>query len=221
MSKTYNIGILRVLTTDDEKILLSHQKILGEHFPEFNIETRCIQNQYNGIHDEDTFNIAFPKIVELSKEWEKDIDGLIISCTGDPALQYLKEILSIPVIGAGISTACVSLNYGENIGIIGIEEHTPFIYEEILGDRIKGYEVPKGVVTTNGLQTNEGKKSVLDSAQKLKENGCDVIVLACTGLSTSGAASLLKDIGIPVVDAVLSEGTMMKYMLIEKSIKDN
>lgn len=219
MNKDYKVGILRVLTTDDEKILLSHQRILEEHFPEFNIETRCIQNQYDGIHDEETFNLAFPKIVELAKNWEKSIDGLIISCAGDPALQHLKKILTIPVTGAGISAACISLNYGENIGIIGIEEHPPVIYEEILGDRIKGYELPKGVVTTNDLQTVKGKKSVLDSALKLKECGCDVIVFACTGLSTSGAAVLLKDIGIPVVDAVVAEGIMMKFMLIEKFMK--
>lgn len=221
MKKNYKIGILRVLTTNDEKILLSHQKILEEHFPEFNIETRCIQNQYDGIHDEETFNLAFPKIVELAKNWEKSIDGLIISCAGDPAVQHLKKVLSIPVTGAGISASCISLSYGEKIGVIGIEEHLPVIYEELLGDKIKGYELPKGITTTNDLQTAQGKRSVLNSAQKLKECGCDVIVFACTGLSTSGAAVLLKDIGIPVVDAVLAEGIMMKFMFIEKFMKGN
>lgn len=221
MEKNYKIGILRVLTTDDEEILLSHQKILEEYFTEFRIETRCIPDQYNGIHDEETYNIAFPKIVELAKDWEKSLDGLIISCAGDPALGYLRDVLSIPVVGGGTAATCISLNNGNNIGIIGIEKHPPAIYNEVLGDKIKGYELPDGVITSNDLQTENGKKAVKNSALKLKEIGCDVIVFACTGLSTSGAASYLKDIGLPIVDAVIAEGIMMKFMLIEKSVRGN
>lgn len=215
MIKKYNIGILRVLSTDDEKILLSHQKILEKHFIEFNLETKCLPDQYDGIHDTETFNKAYPKILELAKKWENVIDGLIISCAGDPALKHLRKILSIPVVGAGISAACISLNYGDNIGIIGIEKNPPAVYEEVLGSKIKGYELPNGILTTNDLQTEKGMQAVLDSAMKLKEQGCNVITFACTGLSTSGAASYIKDIGIPVVDAVLAEGAMMKFMLMK------
>lgn len=219
MKNTYRVGILRVLTTDDENVLLSHQRILEKYFSEFDIKTKCIPNQFDGIHDEETFNEAFPKIVELAKEWEKDLEGLIISCAGDPALGYLREVLSIPVIGAGISTACISIGCGDNIGVIGIEKFPPVAYYEILEDRLIGYELPRGIKNTNDLQTDEGKKSVVESALRLKDMGCDVIAFACTGLSTAKAAYLLKDIGIPVVDAVIAEGTMMKFMLIEKHIK--
>ena len=221
MDNACRVGILRVLTTDDEKVLLSHQRILEKHFPEFDIETKCIHDQFDGIHDEETFNEAFPKIVELAKEWEKDLDGLIISCAGDPALGYLRNILSIPVIGAGIATACISIGYGDNIGIIGIEKFPPVAYHEILEDRLIGYELPRGIKNTNDVQTDEGKKSIIESALRLKDLGCDVIAFACTGLSTAKAAYLLKDIGLPIVDSVIAEGTMMKFMLIEKSIKES
>ena len=219
MDNACRVGILRVLTTDDEKVLLSHQRILEKHFPEFDIETKCIHDQFDGIHDEETFNEAFPKIVELAKEWEKDLDGLIISCAGDPALGHLRNILSIPVVGAGISTASISIAYGDNIGIIGIEKFPPVVYREILEDRLIAYELPAGIENTNDLQTDEGKKSVIESALRLKDMGCDVIAFACTGLSTARAAYLLKDIGLPVIDSVIAEGTIMKFMLIEKSIK--
>jgi Asp/Glu/hydantoin racemase len=216
---SYKIGLIRVLTTKKTEILLSHQKIIQNNFPEFEIETKCIQDQFEGIHDEKTLNIAFPKIVKLAKEWEKNIDGLIISCAGDPAVEHLRKILSVPVVGAGVSAACMSLNFGKKVGIIGIEQYPPKSYEEILKDRLFAYELPEGVVTTNDLQTDQGRESITNSAKNLKSIGCDVITFACTGLSTTGAATLLKDIGLPVVDAVMAEGAMMKFMLMEKNKK--
>lgn len=216
MSERKRIGIIRVLTTSDDNILLSHQNIIKKHFPEFDIETKCIPDQYEGIHDEETYNLAFPKIIKLAQEWEKDIDGLIISCAGDPAVANLRKMLSIPVVGAGIAAACMSLNYGSKIGIIGIEQYPPVAYEEILGDRIIAYELPEGVVNTNDLQTEDGKKAIIRSAENIKRLGCDAIAFACTGLSTAGAATMLKDIGLPIIDAVLAEAAMMKFMLMTK-----
>ncbi len=211
----FRIGIIRVLTTEDEKELLSHQRILEGLFPEFIFESKCIPDQYEGIYNSETLKIAFPKIVKLAQDWEPDLDGLIISCAADPALDYLRKILSIPVAGAGISAACMAMNYGEKIGIIGIEKSPPAAFKKILGDKIISNEMPQGVKNTKDLRTPKGKKAVLNSALKLKEMGCDTIALACTGLSTSGAATLLKDVGVPIVDAVAAEGMMIKFMLIE------
>jgi allantoin racemase len=211
------IGVIRVLTTTDEQILYSHQNIIQKHFPEFDIETKCIPDQYEGIHDEQTYNIGFPKVINLAKEWEEHLDGLIISCAGDPAVANLREMLSIPVVGAGIAAACLSLNYGSKIGVIGIEQYPPIAYDEILGDRLIAYELPEGVSNTNDLQTKEGKQAILKSAKNLKQIGCDVIVFACTGLSTAGASDIIKEIGIPVIDAVIAEAAMMKFMLMTNS----
>lgn len=221
MNKKYKIGILRVLTTEDSKILTAHQKILENLFSEFEYETKCIPDQYEGIHDEVTYNAAFPKIIDLASKWENDIDGLIVSCAGDPAVRHLQDTLSIPVVGAGISAASLSLNYGEKVGIIGIEEYPPPAYEDILGNRIIGYELPEGIENTNDLQTEKGRESIVESAMRLKGKGCDVIVFACTGLSTANAVDMLKDIGIPVVDAVVAEGTIMKYKITEKSMRES
>lgn len=219
MKMNTKIGILRVLTTEDSKVLMAHQKILEKYFPEFTYITKCIPNQFEGIHDEKTYDQAYPKIVELAKEWEVEIDGLIISCAGDPAVKYLQKKLSIPVVGAGISTASLSLNFGERVGIIGIEISPPLAYEEVLGDRLVGYELPKGIVNSNDLQTEKGKVAVLKSVKTLLEKKCDVLAFACTGLSTANTLHMLKDIDVPVIDAVIAEGLMMKYKIMEKNLK--
>lgn len=214
------IGILRVLTTEDSKVLMAHQRILEKYFPEFTYLTKCIPDQFEGIHDEKTYDQAYPKIVELAKEWETEIDGLIISCAGDPAVEYLQKELSIPVVGAGIATASLSLNFGKKVGIIGIELSPPPVYEEVLGDRIVGYELPKDIVSTNSLQTEKGKVAILNSVKVLLAKDCDVLAFACTGLSTVNAIQMLKDIDIPVIDAVIAEGFMMKFKMMERELKE-
>lgn len=205
----YKVGIIRVLTTADENVLLAHQEKLGAMFPQFELETKCIQDQYEGIHDDETHNIAVPKIVKLAQEWEKDLDGIIISCAGDPAVDVLSRQLHIPVVGGGKSTAVLSLAGSNKVGIIGIEDVPPKKYTEILKDKIISYEKPRGIVSTNDLQTEEGKQEIINSALRLIELGADTIAFACTGLTTANAKSFLKHLNVRILDAVESEGIMM------------
>lgn len=205
----FKIGILRVLTTDNNEVLFSHEKILGEMFPQFELKTKCIPNQYEGIHDENTYNYAVPKIINMAVEWENELDGLIISCAGDPALRILREKLKIPVVGGGHSAAVLSINYGNKIGIIGIEDKPPKAYSEILQEKIIGYELPEGIENTNDLQTYYGRNAIRNSAIKLIEKGANVICFACTGLSTINAKKFLQDLDVPIIDAVIAEGTIM------------
>ncbi|MGD9567098.1 MAG: aspartate/glutamate racemase family protein [Sedimentibacter sp.] len=219
--KKYNIGILRVLTIDDKEVLELHQNILKNYLPEFNFETRCIPNQYKGLYNKDAHDKAFPDIIKIAKEWENEIDGLIISCADDPGVNYLKKELSIPVIGAGSSVACLSMLYDLKVGIIGIEQKPPENVINLIGERISGYIVPEGVVNTNDLQTEEGKKAILDSAYKLKDMGAEIIIFACTGLTTAGAIKIIKEVELPVVDGVIAEGLAMKALLINKEYNGN
>jgi len=212
--KKYNIGILRVLTIDEKEGLELHQNVLKSYFPEFNFETRCIPNQYRGLYNKEAHEKAFPDIVCMAKEWEKEIDGLIISCADDPGVNYLRKELSIPVVGAGLSSSCLALLYNLKVGVIGIQNNPPENVIGILGEKFAGYTIPEGVVNTNDLQTEEGKKATLASAYKLKELGAEIIVFACTGLTTSGAIEIIKEVGLPVVDGVIAEGLAMKALLI-------
>jgi len=54
---------------------------------------------------------------------------------------------------------------------------------------------------------SEGKEKALKSIKYLREKGAEVVALACTGYSTVGIArDLEKEVGIPVLDAVIASG---------------
>jgi len=203
------IGLIRVLSVKDKKLAGSHGKLIEEYFPDLQIISRCINNQPKGIYDEETKKIAIPKIIKLGSQIEKEekVKAIIISCADDPGVKELRKLLKIPVIGAGSSVAALSLSYGGKVGTFGITEQAPPIMREILGKHLVADTKPEGIKTTLDLMTDEGKRNAFKSIKYLKEQGAEVIALACTGYSTIGIANdLEKAIGIPVLDAVIAAG---------------
>ncbi|MDD3426876.1 MAG: aspartate/glutamate racemase family protein [Aminobacterium sp.] len=205
------IALIRVLTSRDPQVLESHGKILMALFPEWDVCSYCIPDQPEGIHDEETKKRALPKIERLAFSLlPENFDGIIVSCADDPAVESLRRQLSIPVIGAGRSTALLALGVGRRVGVIGITDETPAGMKDILKDFLIKEIRPKEVHSTLDLMTCEGRAAVLKEAMNLKKEGADVIALACTGMSTVSLASeIKKEVNIPVIDPVSAEGALM------------
>ncbi|MCI8638990.1 MAG: hydantoin racemase [Coprococcus sp.] len=215
MDKRWKVGLIRVVTLNDERLARMHGEIIMEKFPCLEVETKCIPDQYEGIHSPETKKQAVPKIIELAKSFQ-DIDVLIVSCADDPAVLELRKQLEIPVVGAGGSVATLASRYGQRAGILGITDYAPPPYEQILGKGLINLGRPEGVNSTLDLMTSEGKESVVHLAMKLKEAGADSIALSCTGMSTIRIAGLLSDrTGLPVIDPVTAEGLMAYYEFVK------
>lgn len=212
----HKIGLIRVLTISDESLLNAHGRIIEKAFPELKVISRCIEEQPKGIYDEETERIAKPKILKLVEHLEEKekVEAIIISCAADPAVEEARAISKIPIIGAGSSTASMALALGKKVGVLNLTERTPRVFKEILKDSLVAEEGPEGVRNTLDLLTDWGKERALKAAKKLKENGAQVIVFACTGYSTIGLAPLLeREVNVPVIDAVLASGAVALYSL--------
>lgn len=208
------IGLIRVLTTEDEDLLNAHGRLVESRFPELQVQSRCIDDQPEGIYDEDTSAIAIPKILKLGQEMEREsVMAIIVSCADDPGVDELRKIVKIPVIGAGRSSACVALSCGGRVGTLGIREVAPRIIKNILGRHLVAETRPEGVKTTLDLLTGRGKKNAHSAVEYLRNNGAEVIALACTGYATIGIArDLERAAGIPVIDAVEAAGLFGWYL---------
>lgn len=216
MKKRFKVGLIRVVTMEDQEMLNLHGKLLEAYYPELEVESRCIPDQPEGIHDDQTENMAVPKIIELAKSWS-GIDALVISCAGDPAVAELRKELTIPVVGGGEATALLAMRYGKKFGALGITEEVPRAYREAFGENIVGNCRPEGVNSTLDLMTPTGRTNVVKKAQELKELGAEVIALACTGMSTIGIAKELeKECGIPVIDPVMAEGAIVYFECLRR-----
>ena len=202
------VGLIRVLTTRDENLLEAHGRLLESRFPELKVESRCIDDQPRGIYDEETSAIALPKILKVGEEMQQEgVKAIIVSCADDPGVEEMRDIIQIPVVGAGSSSACLALSCGGRVGTLGIRESAPRVMKDILGKHLVAETKPEGVKTTLDLMTGVGKKNALNAVEYLRKTGAEVIALACTGYATIGIArNLERGAGIPVIDAVEAAG---------------
>ena len=216
--KTYKVGLIRVLTTEDEELLQLHGKLIESYFPMFQVVSRCIPEQPEGIHDDETFAVGVPKVVNLAVElWKEGCQAIIISCAGDPGVPEARQAVPIPVIGAGSSTAALSLFFGSHPAVLGITEDVPSGYQRIFGDRIVDNAKGDGVENVLDLMTDRGYEATMKAAAAQKEMGAAVIALSCTGMSSIRIApSIEKTVGIPVLDPVLCEGLLTLFELLRR-----
>lgn len=212
MQKKFQIGLIRVLTTEDEELLNRHGKTIMEKYPMLEVESRCIPDQYEGIHSHELERLAVPKIVALAKEF-RDKDMILVSCADDPGVAEVREALpGMLVTGGGETTVALATRYGKKIGLLGIVEYAPKAYVRMIPDKLVGNIKPDGVNSTLDLMTPEGRKNCLKAAMDLKNMGAEVIALGCTGLATIGIAREIEEVtGIPVIDPVLAQGAFAAF----------
>lgn len=203
----FKVGLIRVLTSENQDFVDMHGRIIMEHFPGIEVESRCIPDQWEGIHSHELEQIAVPKIVALAKTF-RDKDMILVSCADDPGVAEIRQALpGMPVTGGGETTVALASKYSDKIGILGIVDYAPKAYLRMAKDKLVCVEKPEGVNSTLDLMTPEGKASCLECAKKIKAMGAGVIALGCTGLTTIGVAKWIEEeVGIPVIDPVLAEG---------------
>lgn len=213
------IGLIRVLSTDDVDLLNNHGRLLEEFIghPGLTVISRCIEGHPQGLWTPEQERKAIPKIVRLGQEMvqREGVNALLVSCAADPGVHELREAVSIPVIGAGSASAAVALSLGQPVGALGITDWILPSVTEVLGSRLVGWEIPEGVKTTVDLMSEQGKGRFVQAATRLKRQGAGVILLACTGFSTIRAAPFLEEqIGVPVIDPVISAGLIAYYAAV-------
>ncbi len=204
------IGLIRVLTTSNAKLLNLHGEMVMKAFPGFEVLSACIPDQPEGIHDDATEATAVPKVLALARKMESEgMEAVIVSCAGDPAVDQASVALKIPVIGAGRAVASLARAFDLPVGVLGLTEAVPAAICRTLGDLMVADAVPAGVVSTLDLMTPQGMAATVEAGHALKAKGAGVLALACTGLATIGAAEKLREaLSMPVVDPVCAEGAV-------------
>lgn len=209
------IGIIRVITTENTEFLKTHARLISEYIQSPNVRfvTDCIKGFPDGISNrvEEKRAIPFVKETGIHLVDEAGVDSLLISCAADPGVQELKQEVGVPVIGAGSAAAFFSLMLGTRVCVLGIDDQAPQVVEDILKERLVGYVKPSTVRTTHDIQTHLDEYINL-SRGMVTDKKADVVLLACTGLSTARIASVLEEtLGVSVVDPVIASGIVAYY----------
>lgn len=208
-----SLGIIRVLTTADDRVLGEHGRLLERDYAIRSV-SRCIPEQPNGIHDDASEALAVPKILTLGHEFEREgCQALFLSCAADPGLEALRAAVRIPVFSAGSSAARIAQNLALPVAVLGITAEAPRPYRRILGERV-AYARPEGVTCTNDLLHPDGVARAVSCVRGLMDQGARVIAFSCTGFSTIGLAAVLRrELGCVAIDAVAAAGMFASEVL--------
>lgn len=210
------LGIIRVLTTEDDSILNEHSLYMKDCFG-IESEADCIPDQWNGIYDDQSEAMAEPKIVTLAKEMEAQgkFKAITISCAADPALALVRGAVSLPVFGAGECGSHAASMVGDQVGVIGITEEAPSNLIDLLGRNYHSYAFSKTLRKTTDLFEKDAKEKLGLLVEEMVENGANVILFACTGFSTIRLKEFLGNVvnDVPIIDLV--EAQAIAYQIID------
>ncbi len=181
-------------------IQVTAEEFAGEHLnvsclptpgaPKF-IETR-----------EDEF-LAAPGMIKLVKENNDKYDAFIIACHCDPNMDVIKEITDKPVVGIGEASMRIASMLGHRFSIIQTTEESVPLKEALvrkyrLQDFLASVRAPQDI----SPESNYEEKYIKAARAAIAEDGADVIVLGCAGL-TGLDIHMQKELGVPVLDGVL------------------
>lgn len=203
-----SVGLIRVISLKSREEQETHARLMTHSYPSLRVFTEAIEGFPDGLYNDELVAKAIPAILQAAEKLVPQVDALAVSCAEDPGVAELRKRYKIPVIGAGSALAWACQTLGKKVGVLTITENLPSPLQTILMDHSVVWRQVKGVRKTTDLQND--REAIIETASILIEHGCEAIALGCTGLSTVGAGSLLKQrFGVPILDPVLAMGSML------------
>lgn len=145
-----------------------------------------------------------------------DVDGIVLACFGDPGLYLLKESCSFPVVGIAEASMSLAMLLGARFGILAGMRRAV----ELMDSMVRTYGLDTRYAGTVSLEMRvldfAGDRSatlnVLERASgKLRENGAEVLLLGCAGL-TIFVEDLQAKVEMPVIDPVEAGCRMLQAL---------
>ncbi len=131
--------------------------------------------------------LAGPGTIDAAVRAEKcGADAIVIDCMLDPALDAVREAVSIPVIGAGSAGFAAAASFGQFCVVAALCRQAPMFEDLVmrngLSDKltsVKGIEVP----VLELEQDREGTTAKTIAACKAAmDEGANAVVFGCTGM---------------------------------------
>lgn len=163
--------------------------------------------------------LAVPGLLaEIAAGEREGCDGYVIACFGDPGLLAARELARGPVVGIAEAAMHMASFIGRSFSVvttlgrtIGQAWHLAEAYGmQRFCANVRACELPVLELEEPGSGARE--RIVEECRRALAEDGSDVIVLGCAGM-TDLCDHISRTLGVPVVDGVAA-GTQLVESLV-------
>ena len=132
--------------------------------------------------------LAVPDTLRLAVKAEADgASAIVIDCMGDPGLHACREVVSIPVLGAGQTSLHLANMLGHRFGFITVLDRVKPLVDDIvvsygLAQKYASFQAVDIPVLELMNDTSTLNAALAEKAiTSVEIDGADVIVLGCTG----------------------------------------
>ena len=190
----------------------------------FKIEVASLKHGVETIEGEYDDALCAPYVVDKVLEAQaKHYDAAIIDCFLDPGLGAAREASDIVIVGPGEASMLISMTLGDTFSIISTSAEKyrrymppPRVRELGLSDRFVSEWGVGVTVASIPERTTKIAAQLVDVAEEIeREDGPDVLILGCTGLSRV-ADRVSQEIGLPLVDPSIAALSMTQALLLSE-----
>ena len=139
-------------------------------------------------------------VVERILKAEKEgYDGVFVACGYEPGVRAAREVVDIPVVGALIPTVLIALQMGRKYSVFYPTKYPANNAWDIL----KVYDLDKSCASMKSVDLwlreivenpQKNEERVISLAREAKDEGADVIVMACTIVAAYFSGKLPDDL---------------------------
>jgi allantoin racemase len=166
--------------------------------------------------------LAAPYIIQSAKQLvdKRQVDSIIVSCFGDPAVGALREIFDIPIVGPAEASISMAANLGGKFSIVTILENgIPMLEDEIhrLGLSSRLASIRAIGIEPQDLDANKRKTRtavIREARQALKNDRASSIIIGCNSPEMVQLADELnQNFATPVINPVFAAVCMAESLV--------
>jgi allantoin racemase len=174
------------------------------------VEVRSLDDGPVSIESEYEEALVVPELTRrVRRAAAEGFAAVIIGCFSDPGLGALRELVSIPVVGPGMSAIHLALQVGDRVAILSpLEASRPRVARHVAALGFASRLAAVRGIGLSVLDVARDREGVLDRIAEIgravvRDHGADVLALGCMSMGFLGVAEdLEKRLEIPVVNPV-------------------
>lgn len=152
--------------------------------------------------------LSIPATIRRALELEQvGWDALILGCYGDPGLDGLRELISIPVIGPGEATVLMAASLGHRFSIITITDSViPMAERQIRHVGVDNKLASVRAVNIPVLHLHHDRERTIEATiaagrKAIQEDRADTLILGCMSMGfLEIAEAVAPELGVPVLN---------------------
>lgn len=152
--------------------------------------------------------LAVPATLKRGVELEQDgWDAIVLGCYGDPGLDALRELISIPAVGPGAATSLVAASLGHRFSILTVTDSIVPALERQIRDvgvgaklaSVRAMNIP--VLDLHSDLDRTIDATIQEGRTAIAEDRADTLIVGCMSLGFLDVAEVVqRELQVPVLN---------------------